>query len=102
MFRILLMAGVALAGCVTAAHFIDLAARVRASATSGQSQAESVSSNMPSPSSSRSLVIRAGNNGHFKVDARVDGRRVDFMVDTGASHITLRESEAARLGIRPS
>ena len=40
-------------------------------------------------------------NGHFQVEARVDGRRIDFLVDTGASHIALRESEAARLGIHP-
>ena len=33
---------------------------------------------------------------------RIDGRRVDFMVDTGASVIALTEREAARLGIRPS
>src|SRR2546428_4585717 len=51
---------------------------------------------------SRSLVIKAGNGGHFAVEARVDGRRIAFMVDTGASHIALRESDAARLGIHPT
>ena len=28
-------------------------------------------------------------------------RRIEFLVDTGASHIALRESEAGRLGIYP-
>ena len=51
---------------------------------------------------SRSLVIKAGNGGHFEVEAQVDGRRIQFMVDTGASQIALRESDAARLGLRPS
>ena len=49
----------------------------------------------------RNVVLSKGSNGHFQVDARVDGRRVEFLVDTGASHIALREREAARLGIYP-
>jgi clan AA aspartic protease (TIGR02281 family) len=32
----------------------------------------------------------------------VDGRRISFLVDTGASQIALRESDAARLGIHPT
>ncbi len=48
----------------------------------------------------RVVTVNRSNNGHFEVDARVDGRRVEFMVDTGASVIVLRESAAARLGIR--
>jgi aspartyl protease family protein len=35
------------------------------------------------------------------VDARVDGRRLNFMVDTGASLIALTARDAARLGIHP-
>jgi aspartyl protease family protein len=49
----------------------------------------------------RNVVLTKGRNGHFEVEARVDGRRLDFLVDTGASHIALRESAAARLGIYP-
>jgi aspartyl protease family protein len=44
-------------------------------------------------------VLTKGHNGHFQVDARVDGRRVEFLVDTGASHIAIRRRDAARLGI---
>src|SRR5205814_4651771 len=51
---------------------------------------------------SRTMVIQAGWGGHFEVNARVDGRRVAFLVDTGASQITLRASEAARIGFHPS
>jgi len=54
----------------------------------------------PNPRNVRNVVIRS-ENGHFATDGRVDGRPVAFMVDTGASQITLRESEAARLGYRP-
>ena len=49
----------------------------------------------------RSVVLTKARNGHFEVEARVDGRRIEFLVDTGASHIALRESAAARLGIYP-
>ena len=51
--------------------------------------------------SARNVVLTKARNGHFEVEARVDGRRIEFLVDTGASHIALRESEAARLGIYP-
>jgi aspartyl protease family protein len=48
-----------------------------------------------------SNVVITAENGHFATDGRVDGRPIAFIVDTGASQITLRESEAARLGYRP-
>ena len=51
--------------------------------------------------SARNVVLTKAPNGHFQVEARVDGRRIEFLVDTGASHIALREREAARLGIYP-
>jgi len=50
----------------------------------------------------RTVTLQGDSRGHFQVDARVDGRSVDFMVDTGASVIALRESSAARLGIHPA
>jgi aspartyl protease family protein len=40
--------------------------------------------------------------GHFEVDARVDGRRLNFMIDTGASVIALTADNAATLGIHPA
>jgi aspartyl protease family protein len=53
-------------------------------------------------SDSRSVVISRGSNGHFQVEGRVDGRRMNFMVDTGASVIALTARDAAMLGIHPS
>jgi aspartyl protease family protein len=35
-------------------------------------------------------------------EARIDGQRIDFMVDTGASVVALNEKSAARFGFRPS
>jgi aspartyl protease family protein len=51
---------------------------------------------------SRSVVIPRDGRGHFEVDARVNGRRIGFMVDTGASVIALTARDAARLGIHPA
>jgi aspartyl protease family protein len=47
------------------------------------------------------VTINQSANGHFQTDVAIDGRRIDFMVDTGASMIALRERDAARLGIFP-
>ena len=52
--------------------------------------------------SARSFSISRGSNGHFQTEAMMDGRRIDVLVDTGASLITLREADAARLGIHPA
>jgi aspartyl protease family protein len=49
----------------------------------------------------RSHTIPKDSRGHFSTDGRVDGRRIGFMVDTGASVIALTESSAAQVGIRP-
>jgi len=52
-------------------------------------------------SSGRSLTLESGRGGHFEVEARIDGRHIDFIVDTGASLVIMRESDAAQIGIRP-
>jgi aspartyl protease family protein len=63
--------------------------------------------NAPAPqnqqvsTSYRTVKLDGDRNGHFHVDARVDGRNISFVVDTGASKIVLRESAAAQLGIFP-
>src|SRR4029077_10132646 len=51
-------------------------------------------------SSGRSLMLESDRQGHYQVEARVEGRFIDFMVDTGASLVVLRESSAAQAGIR--
>jgi aspartyl protease family protein len=54
------------------------------------------------PASSRSLSIPPDTRGHFQTDGRIDGQRIAFMVDTGASLVALNETSAARFGLRPS
>ena len=47
------------------------------------------------------MEVTSGRDGHFRIDARVEGRHIDFLVDTGASLVVLRESSAATAGIHP-
>jgi aspartyl protease family protein len=56
----------------------------------------------PNASSSRTVTLSRSSDGHFRTDARIDGRRLELVVDTGASQIALRASDAARLGIHPT
>ena len=58
----------------------------------------------PSSSSSnyRTVTLVSDRRGYFQTDVRIDGRQIDFLVDTGAQSVALRETDAARLGIHPS
>jgi aspartyl protease family protein len=49
----------------------------------------------------REQIIEAGPHGHFLVEAVVDGVPLDFLVDTGASHVVLSLQDARRLGFTP-
>src|SRR5690606_38682597 len=56
----------------------------------------------PSPPRRGNVEIRAAGNGHFYLDAEIQGRGIPVLVDTGASIVVLRESDARRAGIRVS
>jgi aspartyl protease family protein len=56
----------------------------------------------PAQAGLRSLNIPRDPRGHFQTDGRIDGQRITFMVDTGASVVALNESSAARFGLRPT
>jgi len=45
------------------------------------------------------VAIVAGRGGHFNADALVNGSRVTFLVDTGASAVILTPDDAMRAGI---
>ena len=72
------------------------AAPALAKATSGKAAPDAA------PAGIRSLSIPRDARGHFQTEGRIDGQRIGFMVDTGASVIALNESSAARFGLRPS
>lgn len=44
--------------------------------------------------------IKMDNRGHFVTDAKMNGRKIEVLVDTGATSVALDEQTARRLGIR--
>jgi aspartyl protease family protein len=50
----------------------------------------------------RTVSFRAANDGHFHLEAFIDGVPVRFMVDTGASDVMLTEKDARRVGLDPA
>jgi aspartyl protease family protein len=86
-------------GAIGAARYMDQPAKPAGSAMTMTPRPA------PAPTASaahRTVTLNSDRRGHFQVDARVEGRSIEFLVDTGASSIALRESAAARLGIYPS
>jgi aspartyl protease family protein len=61
-----------------------------------------VAADNAAPAGGRSLSISPDGRGHFQTDGRINGQRIGFMVDTGASTIALNETSAAQFGLRPS
>lgn len=51
-------------------------------------------------SSGRTAKIEADRNGHFVVEARMNGKRIEVLVDTGATYVAINSSTARRLDIR--
>lgn len=47
------------------------------------------------------VALRADTGRHFRAVAEVNGQRVQFMVDTGASDVALTRDDARRIGIDP-
>jgi aspartyl protease family protein len=54
------------------------------------------------PQSSRKAVVLTPNPyGHFHADAEINGQRVEFMMDTGATYVALSYETALTLGLTP-
>src|SRR5262245_9043634 len=99
MGRFVILAVVVLAAGVLVARWADRGATV-GSIPSALTAAPVEAS--ASASNSRSVTLSPGSDGHFWTEARVDGRRLQLVVDTGASAIALRAGDAARLGLHPA
>ena len=52
------------------------------------------------PLAGRTAKINSDNRGHFLVDARLNGRRAQVLVDTGATSVAINKSMARRIGLR--
>jgi aspartyl protease family protein len=73
----------------------DVAVR-QADTTSAPQAANPASPQQPTGSV---VELKAGQNGHFKAEAEVNGRSIDVMVDTGATMIALTYEDAERAGL---
>lgn len=51
------------------------------------------------PARGSRIVLTAGSGGHFTSQGAINGRAVLFMVDTGATAVSLSQSEAERVGL---
>jgi aspartyl protease family protein len=54
---------------------------------------------MPARTGAREVVISAGPGGHFVSSGAINGRPTRFMVDTGATLVSLGADQAQRMGI---
>jgi aspartyl protease family protein len=99
MIRLLMvLAAILLVGGGTLTRFLDSAVTAMPSKANVASEPR----RQPPVASARTMTLTSGHDHHYEVAARIDGAPVDFIVDTGATLVILRESDAARAGIRPS
>jgi aspartyl protease family protein len=99
MRNVVILAAAVVVGATYAAKFADRETASQPVAQSSSNEPLAVTA-QPGPGG-RTVELASDRHGHFPVDADVDGQRIDFIVDTGASLVTLRESDAASLGIHP-
>ena len=97
----MLAAGVA-AVCVV--HFAEIqgAARTLVGMPSGVRQVADGRPRQPErerPAGPRAVELRANYQGHFYTSAEIDGRRVNVLVDTGATMVALTYEDARAIGL---
>lgn len=68
----------------------------RWSLATGRSQARLTPTDAP-PGAAREIVLTIGEGGHFFAEGAINGRATRFMVDTGATVVSLSRAEADRL-----
>lgn len=102
MRSIIVFAALVLAAAGLIGKFLGQHEQPATTKPSSTAASATVGSAPPATSGRRSVTIPRDARGHFQVGGQIDGRRVDFMVDTGASVVALSEREASRLGIRPA
>ncbi|NNC48435.1 MAG: TIGR02281 family clan AA aspartic protease [Sphingomonas sp.] len=74
------------------------AREARESGTSVTRRADPVAAATTSSGHAGSVVLER-RQGHYFADVSVNGRNIDFLVDTGASMVALTESDARKAGV---
>jgi len=101
MRNLLIVAAVLVGAGSWVAQTADRMTATPARATGGSNMAASARLESPAPTGGRTLSIPRDARGHFQAEGRIEGQRLSFMIDTGASVIALNEKSAARFGLRP-
>ncbi|MGE0752566.1 MAG: TIGR02281 family clan AA aspartic protease [Variibacter sp.] len=97
----------AIAALVLAGAASQIATKLDAAAPGNLSVTVKLPPSAPSPTpqmtvSPRKVVVPRDSRGHYALEASINGRRMDVMVDTGASVVALTKRDASRLGINPA
>lgn len=100
MRSVVMFAAAAVVAGLIVPHFADSIKGKTASATDPAQAAAPVT--RAQPSNGYSVVVARDSFGRFRADGRIDGRELQFTVDTGASIVALTADDAAQLGIHPS
>lgn len=58
-----------------------------------------ITSNFAAPAGKNEVRIERGHNGHYFTPGQINGRLVNFLVDTGAFAIAMNPAEADRIGL---
>jgi len=58
---------------------------------------------IPAPTATgRSVSVPDDGHGQYWTEGRIDGQRMDFLIDTGATTVALNETSASRFGLYPA
>ena len=98
MGRAALILAVATASALTAGYGARTFDRVETSEAE-PARAASLQTVASEGSSSKVASLSKAADGHYWAEAQVEGRRVRFLVDTGASIVALTTADAQRLGL---
>jgi clan AA aspartic protease (TIGR02281 family) len=99
-----------LRACIAAVAGLGLAGAVLGGTAYGPALAAGLLRFIPVPApdfqrvsepSDHVIRIKADSNGHYYVKGSADGVPLEFMIDTGASYITLTKEAAGRLSVGP-
>jgi aspartyl protease family protein len=74
-------------------------AATRRTLTLGAGAVRANSSGAGAVNSGSAIVLTAGTNGHFRTTGQINGKSIEFMVDTGASSVVISQADADRLGL---
>jgi aspartyl protease family protein len=101
MFRFTMIALAGAVAAVGAAHAVTtLAPETGREASEAQLRA-SVATAPAADDAAQPASISKASDGHFWAEAEVNGERVRFLVDTGATAVALTAADAERLGFAP-